>query len=94
MKYNNISKANSELKRKLLIALIEGKIKKEDLFNIDNSLELIKGDGTDSLFHVVMGEVESYNLNGKQIEKEQYDSLSNILTAIGCEQTKIITKWK
>jgi hypothetical protein len=93
MKYKNISKAGSEIKRKLLIALLEGKIKKGDLTEIDSSLDLLKGDGTDSLFKVTMGDNVSYNINGRKIDQEEHAKLSKILTALGDEPEIHIANW-
>ena len=85
----DLSPFDRETKIKVLNALIEGKITKEELcsYNPEEISLLLSNQW--ALLHISMGDIHSYKFKGQTITKEEYERLDKISKALGIKEISV-----
>ncbi len=87
----SLEEIGSQERKVLLKAIIEGKIRKEDIKNGKEIAKLLTSEI--GLLAVFMGEIASYSFDGREIDKEEHERLSALSKAIGIEEKNIIANF-
>lgn len=85
----DLSTLDRSIKIKVLKALMEGKLTKQELYRINPEEIAVLLSNKWALIHVSMGEIHSYKFKGESINKEEYERLTKLSSALGNEELEI-----